>query len=512
MLLGIDYGTTRTVVVAVDRGNYPVVSFQGEHGDPQEWYPSLIAYARGGAERAYGFEARARQHEEGWSLLRSFKRELGRLGPQAPVPLGEETAPALQLLAEFLTQLRADLYERSNLQLGSEESLEVLVSVPANANSNQRYVTLEAFRLAGFQVRGTLNEPSAAGVEYAHRHLKAGRGASAREHVIVYDLGGGTFDASVISMTDQRHEVLASDGIARLGGDDFDEVLLDMALAEAGIGQVPAEARTALLEECREKKEGLHPNTRKVVVDLGRAIEGAGEVLVGTADFYERCRPLVEQTIEAMERAVADSAEGAHLDWSSVAAVYLVGGSSDLPVVARMLRERYGRLVRRSPYPHAATAIGAAIAADSEAGYELRERFTRHFGVWREAEGGRAIALDVIFEKETPLPSNGAQKLTRVRRYRPAHNLGHYRFLECGRVDAGGHPTGDITPWDEIFFPFAAELQHETQLARVPVTRTPPADQLVEEVYSCDEHGIIEVEVINHATQHQRRFMLHKTV
>jgi molecular chaperone DnaK len=117
----------------------------------------------------------------------------------------------------------------------------------------------------------------------------------------------------------------------------------------------------------------------------------------------------------------------------------------------------------------------------------------------------------VIFEKETPLPSNGAQKLRRVRRYRPAHNLGHYRFLECGRVDAGGHPTGDITPWDEIFFPFTPELQQETQLAHVPVTRTRPAEHLVEEVYSCDEHGIIEVEVINHATRHQRRFMLHKT-
>jgi molecular chaperone DnaK (HSP70) len=511
MLLGIDYGTTRTVVAAVDRGNYPVVSFQGEHGDPQEWYPSLIAFARGGSERAYGFEARARQHEEGWSLLRSFKRELGALGPQAAVRLGEATAPALQLLAEFLRQLKADLYERSNLQLGAGEPLEALVSVPANANSNQRYVTLEAFRLAGFQVRGTLNEPSAAGVEYAHRHLKAGRGSGAREHVVVYDLGGGTFDASVISIADQRHEVLASDGISRLGGDDFDEVLLDMALAEGGVGELPAEARAALLEECREKKEGLHPNTRKVVVDLGRVIEGAGEVLVSTADFYERCRPLVEQTIEALERAVADSSAATYVDWNSVAAVYLVGGSSDLPVVARTLRERYGRLVRRSPYPHAATAIGAAIAADSSAGYELRERFTRHFGVWREADQGRSIALDVIFEKETPLPASGAQKLMRVRRYRPAHNLGHYRFLECGRVDSAGHPTGDITPWDEIYFPFAPELQHETRLADVPVTRTQPRDHLVEEVYSCDEHGIIEVQVINHATQHQRRFMLHKT-
>ena len=510
MLLGIDYGTTRTVVAAVDRGNYPVVSFQGEQDDPQEWYPSLIAFARAGAERRYGFEARARQHDPEWSVLRSFKRELGTLGPESPVTLGAENPSALQLLTEFLGRLRADLYERSNLHLSPREKLEVMLSVPANANSNQRYITLEAFRRAGFHVRGTLNEPSAAGIEYAHRYMKAGRTSASREHVVVYDLGGGTFDASVISMADQQHEVIASDGIARLGGDDFDEILLDMALKQAGITDLPAEARVSLLEECREKKEGLHPNTRKVVVDLGRALAGAGEVLVSTADFYERCRPLVEKTIEAMEHSVSQSSTEAALDWRSVAVIYMVGGSSDLPAVARMLRERYGRLVRRSPYPHAATAIGAAIAADSTAGYQLRERFTRHFGVWREANEGRSVALDVLFEKETPLPSNGTQKLTRTRRYRPAHNLGHFRFIECSRIDERGQPTGDITPWDEIFFPFAEELQRETQLAHIPVTRTRPGDQLIEEVYSCDEHGIIEVQVINHATQHQRRFMLHR--
>ncbi|HEV2764615.1 MAG TPA: Hsp70 family protein [Pyrinomonadaceae bacterium] len=504
MLLGIDFGTTRTVVAAADRGNYPVVSFQGEHGDPQEWYPSLIACARRGAERLYGFDAAAVQHDADWSLLRSFKRELGRLGPESSVRLGDTDVPALQLLSEFLEKLRTDLRERSNLHLGPDERLETVVTVPANANSNQRYLTLEAFRLAGFHVRATLNEPSAAGVEYAHRYLKASRASAARENVVVYDLGGGTFDASVISMADQRHEVLSSDGVTRLGGDDFDQILLELALAQAGIEELPSDARAALLEECREKKEGLHPNTRKVAVDLGRALAGAGEVLVPTADFYERCRPLVERTIEALERAVTASG----VDWGSVASVYMVGGSSDLPAVARTLRERYSRLVRRSPYPHAATAIGAGIAADSSAGYRLSERFTRHFGVWREAEQGRAVVLDVIFEKETPLPTGGSEKLVRARRYRPAHNLGHFRFVECSRVDDTGQPTGDITPWDEIFFPFAPELQHETRLAHVPVTRTPPGEHLVEEVYSCDEHGIIEVRLVNHATRHERRFML----
>src|SRR2546421_3858970 len=388
MLLGIDYGTTRTVVAAADRGNYPTVSFQGEHDDPQEWYPSLIAFAHDGTERAYGFEARAREHDADWSVIHSFKRELALLGPESPVNLAAKTLSALQLLTEFLSKLHTDLFERSNLRLSPHENLDVLVSVPANANSNQRYVTLEAFRLAGFQVRGTLNEPSAAGVEYAHRYRASAR---AREHVVVYDLGGGTFDASVITMMDQHHEVLASDGIGRLGGDDFDQILLDLALAAAGINDFPLSARLSLLEECREKKEGLHPNTRKLAIDLGRALPGLGEVIVSTADFYDACRPLVEKTIAATEQALAGAAD---VDWRSVATVYMVGGSSDLPIVARTLRERYGRQLRRSPYPHAATAIGSAIAADAGAGYQVSEHFTRHFAVWREVEGGRSVTLD----------------------------------------------------------------------------------------------------------------------
>src|SRR6202022_161010 len=109
----------------------------------------------------------------------------------------------------------------------------------------------------------------------------------------------------------------------------------------------------------------------------------------------------------------------------SVATVYMVGGSSDPPIVARCLRERYGKKMRRSPYPHAATAIGLAIAADAGAGYQISERFTRHFSVWREVNGGKSVALDAIFPKETLLPENGGDKLQCVRSYHPEHNLGH---------------------------------------------------------------------------------------
>jgi molecular chaperone DnaK (HSP70) len=240
MRLGIDYGTTRTVVAAVDRGNYPVVSFQTAAGDTQDWYPSLIT-ARGDA-RLYGLDAACHHDDPDWALLRSFKRQLATLGPAAPLPLGSGAVTALELLTAFLAQLRCDLVTRSNLRLTLQEPLEAVIAVPANANSNQRFLTLEAFRRAGFQVRGLLNEPSAGGIEYAHHALSAGALAR-RELIVVYDLGGGTFDASVISMAARRHEVARSAGIAQLGGDDVDTLLRELAQEQAPVHDCTAPER-----------------------------------------------------------------------------------------------------------------------------------------------------------------------------------------------------------------------------------------------------------------------------
>jgi len=505
MLLGIDFGTTRTVVAAVDRGNYPVVSFHPEDGDTLEWYPSVVA-ARN-SEIAYGFDAAQKLGEEGWIVLRSFKRRLGMIGPDERIEVGDHRFTALELLTGFLSALRRDLLARSNLRVKRNEKLQAMVSAPANSNSNQRFITLEAFRRAGFEVREMMNEPSAAGVEYAH-HLASGGGSSKRETLVVYDLGGGTFDSSVINLVERDHEVLSSEGIAKLGGDNFDIVLLDLAFKEAGVNEVSDAALVKLLEECRHKKEGLHPNTRRITIDLGLGIEGAGQVTVAVSDFYEECRPLIESTIEAMEHVMEKSAREAGFDLHESAAVYLVGGSSDLPLVARLLREKYGKQVRRSPYPHAATAIGLAIAADTEAGYKLRERFTRHFGVWRERDDGRQMAFDPLFEKNTALPLKGEEPLVRTRRYSPIHNIGHFRYLECSRVDPAGQPQGDLAPWDEILFPFDPSLRSNEDLKDASVDRVRNHSHVVEEVYSCDHNGIIEVEIKDADNGFSRRYQL----
>jgi hypothetical protein len=234
------------------------------------------------------------------------------------------------------------------------------------------------------------------------------------------------------------------------------------------------------------------PNTRRLVIDL--ELLGRAPLVIPMDEVYEACDPLVSRTIEAMDEVMRDPRrEEEEVGWNELAGIYVVGGASSFPLVPRQLRERFGQhRVRRSPHPFAATAIGLANFLDEDAGYELSDCLTRHFGVWREAETGREISFDPIFMKDTRLPRAGESALLAVRRYRPAHNLGHYRFVECGRI-RGGRPDGDVTPWDEVRFPFDPALRQAGDLGRVPVVRHEGHLPEVEERYACTSAGTFEV-------------------
>ena len=114
--------------------------------------------------------------------------------------------------------------------------------------------------------------------------------------------------------------------------------------------------------------------------------------------------------------------------------------------------------MKRSPHPFAATAVGLALFLDGDAGFSLADRLTRHFGVFREAEAGEEVVFDPIFPKDLPLPAAGGAPLTAVRRYRAAHDVGHFRFVECSRL-VEGRPDGDVTPWHDVKFPFLPSLR-----------------------------------------------------
>jgi hypothetical protein len=309
-------------------------------------------------------------------------------------------------------------------------------------------------------------------------------------------------------MQESEHVVVASEGVPALGGDDFDLLLAELAFEAQGLGPAEWDSLTQsetfrLVEECRVKKEALHPNTRKLLVDLDGVREGWGTAAVPVARFYERCSPLVEQTIQAVDDLLET-----HQGSGPVDALYVTGGASELPLVPRALRERFGRRVKRSAHTRSATAIGLAIQADQQSGYRLRERFTRHFGVWREAESGRRVVFDTLFAKGTPLPGPGEPPLEIRRTYAPAHNVGHFRYLECRQRNAGGDPAGDVTLWDEIRFPFDPALR-DAPLEEVEVARSPAAaSQSIEEVYTCDAGASVRVEISNRTAGYSRSWHL----
>jgi len=501
-------------VAYADRGNYPVVAFETPDGDSVDWFPSVVAEHEG--KLVFGFEALALGQRKQATPVRSFKRLLANVRGTPSVTIGAVSRAVPDLLAEYLEALTQALRQRSNLRsvLAKDKSaFEVCIAVPANAHGAQRLWTLDAFRRAGYHVRSMLHEPSAAGFEYTHRHRDTL--STRRDHVVVYDLGGGTFDASLLRMTGASHDVVATAGINALGGDDFDMVLAKLVLETAGtsVTDWPEEQWPALLEACRAEKERLNPNSRKIHLDLeglfgDRSL--AAQVSLPVATYFDACMPLVNQSIDAMlpvmRRLTDEAAEASGDTPADIAGIYVVGGASELPVVPRALRQRFGRRVHRSPYASSSIAIGLAIASDDSSGFALSDRFGRTFGVFREAFRGDEVTFDPIFTRDASLPGPSSDTMVMRRTYRAAHNIGHFRFFECGDLGGDGRPNGDLTMCGEVLFPFDANLPQEgAQLSKVPVRRADAGPQVLEE-YALDAHGVVVVTIRNVDAGYARTF------
>ncbi|AXK46635.1 Hsp70 family protein [Brachybacterium saurashtrense] len=480
MRIGIDMGTTRTIAAGADRGNYPVLRFADLDGDQHDHFPSVIADVDG--ELVHGFAAE-RAARAGAPHLRSFKRLLGAPGthPGTTVELGGQEHLLLDLVTAYLVAVREALPVPAG---------QVAVSVPAHAHSAQRIMTLEAFRRAGIDVIAMLNEPSAAGFEYTHHQSRSL--TSRRTRIAVYDLGGGTFDSSLVEADGTGHVVLGSHGDSRLGGDDLDEVLLELVLERVGeLSGLTADTLgpaglAALREECRAAKERLLPQTRRMMIDLGQEHE---PVILPVEEFYAAATPLVERTLEVMAPLVGElEAE------SGIAGIYLVGGGSGLPLVGRRLRERFGRRVHRSPYPAASTAIGLAIAADPDADVTLADRLSRGISVFREAQAGEGITIDQVLTPDEPLPATGVTTVTRT--YTAAHTVGWFRFVEHAHRDPDGELRGDVVPCADVLFPFDPALREldPAALARAEVTRREGGPR-IEERYSLHPSGAVTVQI-----------------
>ena len=374
LAVGIDLGTTNSLVAAVRSGvSEPLPDAQGN-----VILPSAVRYLDERIE--VGHVARDGAASDPLNTILSVKRLMGRgladvkqLGEQLPYRFvgGESHMPFIETVqgAKSPVEVSADilkvLRERAEQTLGGE-LVGAVITVPAYFDDAQRQATKDAARLAGLNVLRLLNEPTAAAVAY-------GLDQNAEGLVAIYDLGGGTFDISILRLTAGVFEVLATGGDSALGGDDFDHAIAGWIIEQAGLSaDLDPSAQRQLLQAACAAKEAL---TDADVVDV---VHGAWQGELSRAAFEALIEPLLARSLKACRRAVRDSG----VEIEEVAAVVMVGGSTRVPRV----REAVGGLFGRTPLtdidPDQVVAIGAAIQADTLAG--------------NRRDGGELLLLDVI--------------------------------------------------------------------------------------------------------------------
>jgi molecular chaperone DnaK (HSP70) len=510
--LGIDFGTTNTVAVIHDRGMFSVVLHATKTNAGtivQDVYPSAILIEKATGTRWFGVEADRRFGQVGPSgghiFIPALKRQLRSYSEGRSVA-GVEAAkagePGLDLAGLFTDFLRSLAESVRQFQtLGADEPLETVITWPANSNGAQRYITRRCFREAGFEVLDTLNEPTASAIELADC-ITAGRGSERRREpsaVAVFDLGGGTFDASVVWIDGNDFHVLASAGIGDLGGDDFDKLLLDMFLKKLELSADGMGALTchALLRQTRSQKETISAGVSKSLflnpLDFGL---GGYPVSIPVGAFYDRIRPLIRPAIETLRRVIETAAaKEPRVTGGAPLTLYLVGGSSKLPLVAQMVSEAFPKdRVILTDKPFTSVAMGAAICATERVSY--RDVFARHFGLIRLRDYGRVETFDPIFPAGTPIPRKGEPPLEKTAWYYPQHNVGYLRYLECAAVGSNGLPDGDVRSWSDILFPYDPAMPLTASLSPAEVRATDRfSSEAVCEVYRCDSDGVITVEL-----------------
>jgi hypothetical protein len=236
-------------------------------------------------------------------------------------------------------------------------------------------------------------------------------------------------------------------------------------------------------------------------------LPAAGLVVLDVDEIYARSQPLIDRTLALLER-ILGSLTSFGIDPNNpreLGAVYLVGGAISFPPVSRALRKLYRRKIQLAPQPHAATAVGLAIACDPEAGIFVREAVTRHFGVWREGEGGRAKVFDPILLKDTAFSEHDSLRIER--RYRPAHRVGHLRYMECTDIDSQGQPSGDLTPWGDLYFPYDPALVDSTELDKLAALRCEGLEgEEIVETYEYGTEGGVSISIENRTHGYRRRY------
>ena len=394
-IIGIDLGTTNSVVAVYRDGKVHVIEEEGS-----SILPSIVGMTLDG-KLIVGNAAKNQLAAFPDRTISSVKR---RMGQAVKVKMADQEFSPQEISSMILRRLK----QRAETFLGTTVTRAV-ITVPAFFDENQRQATREAGQLAGLTVERIINEPTAASLVYHST-------TSERSHLIVYDLGGGTFDVSIVRIEDGVVEVLSSKGDTHLGGDDFDE-LLSKYVAGIVIGQhnfdlmAQSTTRWRLIQACERAKCELSASSSvRISEEFIATVDGNPinlDIEITRHEYEDLIEALVERTISCVDDAIRDSG----LSTSQLDELILVGGSTRTPMVQRRLREEFQRDPKWSVNPDLAVALGAATQAAMQDGYSvgpvLIDVATHTLGVSvvKDASYSSELVFAPIIRRNSPLPA-----------------------------------------------------------------------------------------------------------